>query len=127
MAVYIRVNLYTFVGVPAPTMLKWAPTMSLWAPTRISKAPTTVLTAWAPLIVWITAHYRIIFSAMMGCKNRRILNSIKTEHDRMTEVHEVSQTGCDQGCRGVRCDSGSNPGIYLRVGKGQNRCGYLVP
>ena len=76
------VNLYTFVGARAPTMLEWtpimglwaptkiskAPTMGLWAPTKISKAPTTVLTAWAPLIVWITAHYRIIFSAMMGCK-----------------------------------------------------------
>ena len=37
------VNLYTFVGARAPTMLKWAPTMVLWAPTKIIKAPTTVL------------------------------------------------------------------------------------
>ena len=44
------VNLYTFVGARAPTMLKlaptmfkWAPTMVLWAPTKIIRAPTMVL------------------------------------------------------------------------------------
>ena len=42
------VNLYTFVGVRTPTMLKWASTMVLWAPTKNYQGTHNGFTAWAP-------------------------------------------------------------------------------
>ena len=52
------------------------------APTKISKTPSTVLTAWAPPIVLIMVKC-LKLSTMMGCKNQRISDVIKTEHDVM--------------------------------------------
>ena len=48
------VNLYTFVGARASTMLKWAPTMVLRAHTKITMVPRAVLSVWATPTVLIT-------------------------------------------------------------------------
>ena len=79
------VNLYTFVGARAPTMLKWAPTTVFGHPQRLSGHPQ--------LFYRLGTHNsfdncKMRSSMMLGCKNQCILDAIATNHAKIAWVRE---------------------------------------